>query len=57
MTDNEIIKALGRCVQYRTTDVRTYKGLPLEVFSQAVLDLINLQKAEIERLQNLLQVV
>ena len=50
--DNEIIKALECCVQYTTTDVRTYKGMPLEVFSQAVLDLINRQKAEVERLEN-----
>jgi hypothetical protein len=51
MTDNEIIKALERNAKYITTDVRTYKGLPLEVFSQATLDLINRQKAEIERLE------
>lgn len=51
MTDNEIIKALECCVQYTTTDIRTYKGMPLEVFSQAVLDLINRRRAEIERLQ------
>ena len=51
MTDNEIIKALECCVQYTTTDVRTYKGMPLEVFSQAVLDLINRQAAEIDNLR------
>ena len=44
MTDNEIIKALECCMQYKTTDVRTYKGMPLEVFSKAVLVLINRQK-------------
>ena len=48
MTDNDIVKVLECCVQYTTTDVRTYKGMLLEVFSQAVLDLINRQKEEID---------
>ena len=53
MEDREIVKALECCVQYRTTDVRTYKGLPLEVFSQAVLDLINRQKEQIKELNKM----
>ena len=58
MTDNEIIKALECC---KTGD--DCKGCPYyangrytcgEHFNEDVLDLINRQKAEIERLQNAL---
>ena len=51
MTEAKIMKDLERAVMYQTTDVRTYKGMPIEEFSKAVLDLIISKNAEIERLK------
>ena len=51
LTEAEIMKALECCGVLHKTDVMTYKGMPLEVFSEAVLDLINSKNAEIERLE------
>ena len=48
MTEAEIMKALECAFLYQTTDVRTYKGIPIEKFSKAVIDLINRKNAEIE---------
>jgi hypothetical protein len=50
-TDEEIIKALGICAENTIVGGRfIYRGVPLELLCNAALDLINRQKAEIERL-------
>ena len=50
MTESEIMRALECAYLWQTTDVRTYKGIPIEEFSKAVLDLINRKNAKIEKL-------
>ena len=52
MTDNDIIKALECCsrVDEGLYGGLTYKGEPLRILIKDALDLINRQKAEIERL-------
>ena len=53
MTDNEIIKALERCAEADSFRCRglSYQGEPLRFLFRYALDLINRQKAEIERLK------
>lgn len=56
MTDNEIIKALGCCVEL-TSDCRCCPAYELangdciDITKKGAIDLINRQKAEIKRLQ------
>ena len=58
MTDNEIIKALEICADYENCVsidiVLTYRGIPLQYLFENALDLINRQRAEIERLEKIL---
>ena len=51
MTDNEIIKALEQDKD-RVVVLGGLNGIPVIVYHQDVIDLINRQKAEIERLNN-----
>lgn len=53
MTDTEIIKALECCAKHsqNTHYMLTYQGEPLCLLLDNALDLINRQKAEIERLR------
>lgn len=48
MNEAEIMKVLECAFLYQTTDVRTYKGIPIEEFSKSVFDLINRKNAEID---------
>lgn len=52
-TDDEIVKALEICSKNNVTrnNELTYKGMPLRFLFEDALDLINRQKAEIERLK------
>lgn len=54
-TDEEVIKALEVCAVNTVSreGVFTYRGIPLRFLCADALDLINRQKAEIERLQSL----
>ncbi len=62
MTDNEIIKALvcciapkcGECPIFNNSEIRRVPGRCVVTLEKNALDLINRQKAEIERLQELL---
>lgn len=47
MTESEIMKALECAYLWQTTDVRTYKGMPIEEFSKAVFDLIGSKNKEL----------
>ena len=52
-TDDEIVKALDICSKNNVTrhNGLTYAGIPLRFLFEEALDLINRQKAEIERLK------
>lgn len=57
MTDNEIIKALGCCIDCKCKECPCYKNIEGEMYcteidEEEILDLINLQKAEIEKFKS-----
>lgn len=59
MTDNEIIKALECCTDCKCKECPCYKNIYgemrcTEIDEEEILDLINCQKAEIERLEEML---
>ena len=53
-TDDEIVKALDICSKNNVTrhNELTYEGMPLRFLFEDALDLINRQKAEIDRLKS-----
>lgn len=55
MTDNEIIKAIEICAKNSVTrhNGLTYQGMPLHFLFEEILGFVNRQKAEIEKLTKL----
>lgn len=54
MTEAEIMKALECASFVYKNEVLTFKGIPIEEFSKAVVDLINRKNAENERLKKII---
>lgn len=58
MSDGEIMKAIEICAQNSVTrhNGLTYQGLPLHFLFEEILGFVNRQKAEIERLNHIVDV-